>query len=194
MTFYPPPGAGGTGRNGSTPGGTGSQRQQARGDRNRTSNRSRSSHYHFHVGGNTGNGQANGRTAAGGGRGGFFNRGARQGGGGGHSPLADPEFFSNADIRAYCERSRMVFLQLAFELAGAAEVLQGALKEIPDAEGRRFGSLVRARRVSRKLKKVADDARDAAKNSAATYAAFQREYSPELGPRTRPRRRFDFTD
>ncbi|GAA2870523.1 hypothetical protein GCM10010517_30750 [Streptosporangium fragile] len=115
----------------------------------------------------------------------------------GYSPLADPEFFTNADIRNYCEKARGEFLRLSFEIAMAAEVLQAVLKEVPDPEGRPFGARARARRVARHLKRTATDARDAAKNAARTYAAFQREYDPELSAttRTRParaRRRFDF--
>lgn len=115
----------------------------------------------------------------------------------GYSPLADPEFFTNADIRNYCEKARTEFLKLSFELSMAAEVLQAVLKEVPDPDGRPFGAGARARRVARHLKRTATEARDAAKNAARTYAAFQREFDPELSAtsRTRParaRRRFDF--
>ncbi|MFG2144260.1 plasmid transfer protein TraA [Streptomyces sp. NPDC048696] len=171
--------------NGSGQAGTGGKSQT------RTTNRTRTREYHFHVNEPGGN-----RTSAGPG-GGFFSRGAAGGNKPGHSPLGDPEFFNSSDVRTYCDQARYVFLQLSFELAGAAEVLNGALKEIPDPDGRAFGSRARARRVSRRLKKVADDARDAAKNAAATYAAFQREFEPELAnyrarQMRQPRRRFDF--
>ncbi|MCI3276257.1 plasmid transfer protein TraA [Streptomyces cylindrosporus] len=151
-------------------------------------------HYHVHVGGNP---DANGQANAGPG-GGFFSRGAGGGNRPGHSPLADPQFFNSTDVRNYCDQARSVFLQLSFELAGAAEVLQAALAQVPDPQGRgRMGSRSRARRVSKKLKKTADDVRDAAKNAVATYAAFQREFEPELAPynarRAAGRRRFDFT-
>ncbi|MCM1966212.1 hypothetical protein NC490_07700 [Streptomyces sp. G1] len=111
-----------------------------------------------------------------------------------HSPLGDPEFFSNVDIRNYCESGRGLFLQMSFELANAAEMLNAVLKEIPDPEGRPFGSRARARRVSRRMKKAAEEALGTAKNLAATYAAFQREFDPQLAPHARPRqnRRFDF--
>ncbi|MFI2077946.1 plasmid transfer protein TraA [Streptomyces triculaminicus] len=162
-------------------------------DGGRTSYRSshRTREYHFHV---NGNGNGNGGRSGDRGSSGFSRRGAgRQGM---HSPLADPEFFNNVDIRNYCEAGRSVFLQLSFELAAAAEVLQAVLKEVPDPEGRPFGSRARARRVAKRLTKAAEDARDTAKNMAATYAAFQREYDPELAPyrsRQRPTsRRFDF--
>ncbi|WP_369377090.1 plasmid transfer protein TraA [Streptomyces sp. cg36] len=177
----------GQSRNGSSANGNGRSRTT-----NWTTNRTRSREYHFHVN----ESGANKRTNAGPG-GGFFSRGAGGGEKSGHSPLADPEFFNSSDVRNYCDQARFVFLQLSFELAGAAEVLNGALKEIPDPEGRAFGSRARARRVTRRLKKVADDARDAAKNAAATYAAFQREFEPELAnyrarQARQPRRRFDF--
>ncbi|MFF4518169.1 plasmid transfer protein TraA [Streptomyces mirabilis] len=199
MSFFTPPprdgSAPGPGSNGQrgyapnnqqAPGASGYQPPPNSRGRSRTTNRTRTREYHFHV--NEG-GQNNGRGAGFTGRG----NGARHGG---HSPLADPEFFSNADIRNYCENGRGVFLQMSFELANAAEVLNAVLKEVPDPDGRALGSRMRARRVSRKLKKAADDARDTAKNLAATYAAFQREYDPELAPmrsRQRPAgRRFDF--
>ncbi|MFC5719856.1 plasmid transfer protein TraA [Streptomyces gamaensis] len=160
--------------------------------------RNTSNQYHFHFGGSRpGSGGGNRNTGQGSGNGAGFSRNGHQRHRGTHSPLADPEFFSNADIRNYCEAGRGLFLQLSFELATASEVLHAVLKEVPDAEGQAFGARMRARRVSRRLKKAAEDARDTAKNLAATYAAFQREYDPELAPyRTRRRpshRRFDFT-
>lgn len=139
--------------------------------------------------------------SAGGGQQGRSGIGQQQGNGGRgrsntYSPLADPEFLTNADVRNYCETARAAFVQLSFDIAMAAECLEAVLKEVPDPEGRPFGSRLRARRVTRRLSKVADDAKDAAKNAAATYAAFQREFSPEMqhNPRARqqPRRRFDF--
>ena len=143
-----------------------------------------------------------GSSGAGGGQPGGSRIGQQQGNGGrrsggNYSPLADPEFFTNADVRNYCEAARAAFVQLSFDIAMAAEVLEAVLKEVPDPEGRAFGSRMRARRVTRRLSKVADEAKDAAKNAAATYAAFQREFSPEMqhNPRARqqqPHRRFDF--
>ncbi|MFD8034683.1 plasmid transfer protein TraA [Streptomyces sp. NPDC059717] len=149
-------------------------------------------HYHVHVGGAPQDAQANAGPG-----GGFFSRGAGGGSKPGHSPLADPQFFNSTDVRNYCDQARRVFLQLSFELAGAAEVLQAALSQVPDPQGGgRMGSRSRARRVSKKLKKTADDVRDAAKNAVATYAAFQREFEPELAPYNRRaaagRHRFDF--
>ncbi|MFG2992776.1 plasmid transfer protein TraA [Streptomyces sp. NPDC048257] len=165
-----------------TPGGT---------SRSRTTNRSKSREYHFHISDpgvqSGGGGPRNGRGQQGG-------QGQGQRGGRMHSPLGDPEFFSNVDIRNYCEGGRGLFLQMSFELANAAEMLNAVLKEIPDPEGRPFGSRARARRVSRRMKKAAEDALGTAKNLAATYAAFQREFDPQLAPNRRPRqgRRFDF--
>ncbi|MFD7986847.1 plasmid transfer protein TraA [Kitasatospora indigofera] len=154
-------------------------------------------HFHYNSGGaKPGSGGA--RTPGAGGIG-QANPGAQGGGqrGGGrtHSPLGDPEFFTNADIRNYCENARAAFLQLSFELAMAAEVLQAVLKEVPDPDGRPFSGQMRARRVAKHLKKTADDAKDAAKNAARTYASFQREFDPELNRSGRPRpprRSFDF--
>ena len=65
--------------------------------------------------------------------------GGNTGAGRTHSPLGDPDFFTNADIRNYCEKGRSAFLALSFELSMAAEVLSAVLKEVPNADGRPFG-------------------------------------------------------
>ncbi|WP_405389176.1 sporulation protein SsgA [Streptomyces sp. NBC_01102] len=152
--------------------------------------------YNFHFGPKDGGQQQAGSRGANGSR-----IGQQQGQAGGrrsstYSPLSDPEFFTNDDVRNYCEAARAAFIQLSFDISMAAEILNAVLKEVPDPDGRAFGSRMRARRVTRRLSKVADDAKDAAKNAAATYAAFQREFSPEMqhNPRARqqPGRRFDF--
>ncbi|WP_329488555.1 hypothetical protein OG618_18155 [Kitasatospora sp. NBC_01246] len=115
---------------------------------------------------------------------------------GGYSPLGDPEFFTNADVRAFCERGRSALMQICFELSMAHEILNAVLKEVPDADGRPFGAQARARRVSKHFKKAADDAKDCAAEIARTYASFQREFDPEISrvarPRQAPRRKFDF--
>lgn len=189
----PPPRSGGGGAHRRT---SGTRGERDRATRERNSYRSRERNVHFHFGGGgAGSGAEGAAPRRGGERGrGPGGIGSRRGS---HSPLADPEFFTNADIRNYCDTARQGFLQLSFELSMAAEVLQAVLKEVPDPEGRAFGSQMRARRVARHLKKVADDAKDAAKNSARTYAAFQREFSPEMDANSyrRPRqtrRPFDF--
>ncbi|MFJ7203262.1 plasmid transfer protein TraA [Streptomyces sp. NPDC098789] len=160
--------------------------------RSRTSSRSRE--YHFHI--NDAGAQNGGGYGPQGGRGQQQGGGRGQAGGGRrmHSPLGDPEFFNNVDIRNYCEQGRGLFLQMSFELANAAEMLNAVLKEVPDPDGRPFGSRARARRVSRRMKKAAEDAVSTAKNLAATYASFQREFDPQLAPqaRRRPTRSFDF--
>ncbi|BFV58276.1 hypothetical protein KCMC57_up33800 [Kitasatospora sp. CMC57] len=178
----------------------GGARQQTRAPRG---GNERSTQFHFHVGGP--NAAGPGAGMGGGAAGGFgAPRGGAQGGVGGgqgaaggrtHSPLGDPEFFTNADVRAFCEKGRAAFLQLSFELAMAAEVLQAVLKEVPDPEGRPFSAQSRARRVAKHLKKAADDAKDAAANAARTYAAFQKEFDPQISRVARPRqqrRAFDF--
>ncbi|MFE0460496.1 plasmid transfer protein TraA [Kitasatospora sp. NPDC058965] len=141
-------------------------------------------------------GQRTGAGSAGGSGG--IGHGGGQGAGGGntYSPLADPEFFTNADVRNYCEQGRSILVQVSFQLAMAHELLAAVLKEVPDPQGHAFGSQMRARRVAKNLKKAADDAKDCAANIARTYAAFQREYDPELSRVANrgqaPRRRFDF--
>ncbi|MFJ9697390.1 plasmid transfer protein TraA [Kitasatospora sp. NPDC101183] len=147
-------------------------------------------------GGAPGGGYAGGRGSQAGGIGQPSGGGRGAGGGAAYSPLGDPDFFTNEDVRNYCEQGRSALSRVSFDLAMAYELLNAVLKEVPDADGRPFGSLTRARRVARHLKKAADDAKDCAAEIARTYAAFQREYDPEISrvaqPRRQPRRKFDF--
>lgn len=193
MTTPPPRSSGGGAHRRTT---SGSRGERDRATRERNSYRSRERNVHFHFGGGGGGGDQAPRD---GGAGGERSRGpggigSRQRS---HSPLADPEFFTNADIRNYCDTARQGFLQLSFELSMAAEVLQAVLKEVPDPDGRAFGSQMRARRVAKHLRKVADDAKDAAKNSARTLRRLPARVLPELEvtAHRRPRqtrRKFDF--
>jgi hypothetical protein len=194
-------------------GGSGRQQQprQARQSGGGNADAGNGNTYHFHYtrantnvrsgGGGAGGGMGGGAGSGAGigrGQGTGYGPGGGQGAGGGnsYSPLADPEFFTNADVRNYCEQGRTTMAQVSFQLAMAHELLAAVLKEVPDADGMPFGSQMRARRVAKNLKKAAEDAKDCAANIARTYAAFQREYDPELSrvsrPRQQPRRRFDF--
>ncbi|MEU6967350.1 plasmid transfer protein TraA [Kitasatospora aureofaciens] len=161
--------------------------------------------YHFNytrntTGGGGGGGYAGGRGPSGpgpaaGGIGQPSGGSRSAGGGNAYSPLGDPEFFTNADVRNYCEQGRSAMSRVSFDLAMAYELLNAVLKEVPDAEGRPFGSLARARRVAKHLKKAADDAKECAAEIARTYAAFQREYDPEISRVAQPRqarRKFEF--
>lgn len=155
--------------------------------------------FHFGQNGQPGFWAASGQGAGNGARQQNGRQQGQQGGGRGrsYSPLADPEFFTNSDIRDFCENGRAAMTMLGFDAVMAAEVLEAVLKEIPDPEGRPWGSKLRARRVARRMAKTADHLTAAAKNFAATYAAFQREFSPELEPMRQrqaraPRRSFDF--
>ncbi|MEU6001885.1 plasmid transfer protein TraA [Streptomyces sp. NPDC047197] len=110
------------------------------------------------------------------------NRGARANGGrsNGQSLLPAPEFNSPAQVRNYCNTLRAAGVTLSIEVAMAAEILKSVLETVPDPEGRAFGSRIRARKVSRKMTKAADDLKDAAKNAAGAYATFQQQYEEEI--------------
>lgn len=104
--------------------------------------------------------------------------------------LPDPEFYSPSEIRTYCNAVRALMTGLAFEISMAAEILQATLAQVPDPEGKPWGSRARARRVTRKLAKSADATRAAAVNAAACYGRFQQEYQEEINRvRHRARRR-----
>ncbi|MFE6784158.1 plasmid transfer protein TraA [Streptomyces sp. NPDC057680] len=123
------------------------------------------------------------------------NRTTNSRGGGGRRPHAEsllpaPDFSSPAQVRNYCNSLRAAAVALSIEVAMGTEILKSVLAAVPDPEGRIGGSRIRAAKVSRKLRKAADDLRDAAKNAAAAYATFQQEYQEEINRvrhRARPR-------
>jgi hypothetical protein len=99
---------------------------------------------------------------------------------GANSLLPAPEFSSPAEVRNYCNTLRAAGVTLSIEVAMAAEILESVLAAVPDPEGRAFGSRLRARKVSRKMRKAADDLRDAAKNAAGCYSTFQQTFEEEI--------------
>ncbi|MFD5511371.1 plasmid transfer protein TraA [Streptomyces sp. NPDC127051] len=124
--------------------------------------------------------------------------GGRGAGGTGRSQfmLPDPDFRSAAELRNYCNSLRAFAVHASIEVYVAAEILQAALSQ---ASGTPQDNIIqhklRARKISRKLKKAGESLAEAASNAAATYAAFQREYAdiitarPQQGQRggqTRP--------
>ncbi|MCI3930195.1 plasmid transfer protein TraA [Streptomyces sp. AN091965] len=94
--------------------------------------------------------------------------------------LPDPDFYSPARVRNYCNTLRAVGVTLSIEVAMAAEILQATLAAVPDPDGRAMGSRIRAAKVSRKMRRSAVALRSAAKNAAACYATFQQEYEEEI--------------
>ncbi|MFJ2906272.1 plasmid transfer protein TraA [Streptomyces sp. NPDC087212] len=121
------------------------------------------------------------------------NGGGGRGRGGAHpeSLLPAPEFTSPSLVRNYCNSLRALSTGLSFELSMAAEIMQGVLGQVPDPDGKPFGSRMRARRVARKLAKSADAFKAAAVNAASTYAVFQQEFEEEINRvrhRARPRK------
>jgi hypothetical protein len=111
------------------------------------------------------------------------NRNRSQAGGGrsgSQSLLPAPDFGSPALVRNYCNTLRAAGVTLSIEVAMAAEILESVLAAVPDPEGRAFGSRIRAKKVSRKMRKAADELRGAAKNAAACYATFQQEFEEEI--------------
>lgn len=90
------------------------------------------------------------------------------------------DFMSNEDIRAFCEHGRKDSRKRAVERALDAEMLQGRLANIPDSFGNMSGARMRARRVTRWLKRIAQAEKLIAKWYSALYSAFEREYESEL--------------
>lgn len=94
------------------------------------------------------------------------------------APGAD--FLSNEDIRAFAEFVRKRARNASSERAMDAEALEARLSQIPDVNGSRAGARMRARRVSRHLKKIAAAEKLIAKCAVALNGAFEREYETEL--------------
>lgn len=94
--------------------------------------------------------------------------------------LPAPEFLSPAQTRQYCNTLRAAAVALSIEVAMGAEILEGILTQVPDPEGKPFGSRRRAKKVARKLRKSADSLQSAAKNAAATYSLYQQEFQEEI--------------
>lgn len=105
------------------------------------------------------------------------------------------DFLSNEDIHAYCEAGRKAARQRAVERALDAAVLEGRLGSVPDSLGRASGSRMRARKVSKHLKRIAAAEKLIAKWYAVMYGTFEREYEAELlsisrGRTKQPRQHF----
>ncbi|MER6500201.1 plasmid transfer protein TraA [Streptomyces sp. NPDC001455] len=113
-----------------------------------------------------------------------------QGGGGSHFILGEPDFNNTEDVRAYCNHVRALMLQAAIELAIGSKILEARLAQAQALPGDTVvQTRMRAKRVSRKLKKAADGATAAAKSAVGAYAAFNREYSDLMRPRPQEQQR-----
>lgn len=113
------------------------------------------------------------------------------GGGGGRKATPGSGFTSDEDIRAYSEAVRKSARPRAVERALDAEVLESALRNIPDVYGSMKGSRGRARKVTRHLKRIAAAEKLIAKQASALYASFTREFEAELAQISSGRRHGD---
>jgi hypothetical protein len=98
-------------------------------------------------------------------------------------------FTSDEDIRAFCEALRKQARPRAVERALDAEVLESALRQIPDVNGSLAGARMRARRVTRHLRRIAAAEKLIAKQAAALWSTFTREYEAEIANISRARAR-----
>lgn len=94
----------------------------------------------------------------------------------GTSDTPGSAFMSNEDIRAFAEHVRKEGRQRATLRSMDAEQLEAVLRTIPDVNGSIGGARMRARRVSRHLKRIAKAEQLIAREATALYAAFEREY------------------
>ncbi|WP_330239462.1 plasmid transfer protein TraA [Streptomyces sp. NBC_00525] len=105
-------------------------------------------------------------------------------GGGSHFVLGEPTFDNTDDVRNYCNHVRALMIQAAIELAMASKILEARLSQAQTLPGDNLiQGRMRARSVSRKLKKAADGATAAAKSAVGAYGAFTREYADLMSPR-----------
>ena len=96
------------------------------------------------------------------------------------SLLPAPEFWSPAQTRNYCNSLRAAAVTLSIEVAMGAEILNATLSQVPDPEGKSFGSKIRAAKVARKMRKAASALQSAAKNAAACYSVYTQEFEQEI--------------
>lgn len=106
--------------------------------------------------------------------------GSTAGPGAGAGTTPGSGFMSNEDIHKFAEYIRKEGRKRAGERAMDAEQLEQVLRHIPDTNGSLVGARIRARRVSRHLKRIAKGEQLIAKEATALYAAFEREYEAEL--------------
>lgn len=110
--------------------------------------------------------------------------GGQQGRGGSHFVLGDPDFNTTEDVRNYCNQVRALMIQAAIELAMASKILEARLSQAQTLPGDNvIQGRMRARKVSRKIKKASDGATAAAKSAVGAYGAFTREYADLMRPR-----------
>jgi hypothetical protein len=109
----------------------------------------------------------------------------------GSSSKAAPgsDFNSNEDIRAFANYIRKEGRDRAAVRAMDAEALETILRMIPDSTGSMAGARMRARRVSRWVRKIAAAEKLIAKCGVGLHAAFEKEFEVELSriARARPR-------
>ncbi|WP_411574142.1 plasmid transfer protein TraA [Streptomyces fradiae] len=105
---------------------------------------------------------------------------APKGAGPAPAPVPGSDFMSNEEIRTYSETLRRAHREAAVERVMDAEQLEAVLKTIPTQDGSLGGARMRARRVSRHLRRIAKAEQLIAKEATSLYAAFEREYEVEL--------------
>lgn len=101
-------------------------------------------------------------------------------GNGGAKATPGADFMSNDDIQKFSEHIRKNARHRAVERAMDAAQLEAVLRTIPDASGSMAGARMRARRVTRHLKRIARAEQVIAKSAAGLYAQFETEYESEL--------------
>lgn len=97
--------------------------------------------------------------------------------------LDEIEFETASDIQEFCHKSRKACKALATSMEYAADELRAALQEVPppDGEGAR-GARVRARTVSKHLKRAASGVRQGGTQSVKTWRSLMKHYEHVLKP------------
>lgn len=117
-----------------------------------------------------------------------FNKTVVNGGGtGGGKATPGSGFTSDEDIRAYCEALRKEHRPRSVLRALDAETLESVLRALPDVNGSMSGSRMRARRVTRPLRRIAAAEKLIAKQAAVLWSVFTREFDAELAQISRGR-------
>lgn len=107
--------------------------------------------------------------------------------------LDEIEFENASDVQDYCNKARKACKALATSMDYAADELKAALQEVPppDGEGVR-GANVRARAVSKHLKRAASGVRQGGTQSVKTWRSLMKHYEHVFTP-VKKKKRIDLT-
>jgi hypothetical protein len=108
--------------------------------------------------------------------------------------LSNMELRGTTDVAAYAASVRAIAYHFALELDVTAHELQVVLGKAKGSMMDRFQARMAARRVVRKLRAAAEDARSVGDNAARFWADYTRTYAEVINPDRKTRDTWQFTE